>query len=135
MHKTVLASGVFDVLHPGHLSFLQQAKNLGDRLVVVVTSDARATETKHFTHHTAEQRRDLVDALAIVDAAFIGADPYDLIATVRQAQPDIIALGYDQEFEPDQLKNELAAASIFVEVIRLDKLEGVASTRDLNGSS
>lgn len=122
--KRVLASGVFDVIHPGHLHYLNESKALGDRLVVVITSDAHAAASKRHPHHSAAVRLKVVQALAPVDEALVGSNPYDLVATARAANPDIITLGYDQDFHGQTLQAELAAAGIRVDVKRISKYPG-----------
>lgn len=117
--KRVLASGVFDILHPGHLYYLSEAKSLGDHLTVVVASDTHAAASKRRPLHSAEQRAALVEALQLVNAVQIGADPYDLVATTRRANPDIIALGHDQSFDEARLAKELADHDLLVSVVRL----------------
>jgi FAD synthetase len=119
--KRILASGVFDVVHPGHLRYLTEAKALGDHLVVIVTSDGHATSSKQAPHHDQQARADLVAALEPVDEVIIGQDPYDLVATTQAADPDVIALGHDQPFDPPVLAAELKAAGISVEVMRIGK--------------
>lgn len=131
--KRVLASGVFDVVHPGHLHYLTKAADLGDHLSVVVTSDGHAEQTKRPPRHAAAERTALVSALELVDDAFVGADPYDLTATIEQAKPDIIALGYDQPFDEAGLIKELAGLGFTVKVIRIDRLESAGTTRELLG--
>lgn len=115
----ILASGVFDILHPGHVFYLETAKKLGDYLVVVVTSDGHATRTKRQPLHSAEERAALVSALKVVDEVTIGADPYDLATTTRQARPDIVALGHDQKFDEWELAKALATHGFRIEVVRL----------------
>lgn len=130
--KTVLASGVFDVIHPGHLAYLREARQHGDRLVVVVTSDEQAAREKRPPRHPAADRARLVAALDPVDEAFVGPEPYDLAGTVRQAEATIIALGHDQPFDERKLTAELAAAGVDVEVVRCTK-HPAAGTRELLG--
>lgn len=115
---TVLASGVFDVIHPGHLAFLNEARKHGDRLVVVVTSDEQAAREKRPPRNEAADRVTTVTGLDPVDEAFAGPEPYDLAGTVRQAGADIVALGHDQPFDEERLTAELAAAGIDVTVVR-----------------
>lgn len=119
--KRVLASGVFDVLHPGHLHYLREAKACGDYLVVVVTSDGHAQLSKRPPLHSENHRAELLRALEMVDGVIIGADPYDLVETTQQANPDVIALGYDQRFDEGLLQSELAAAGLRVEVVRASR--------------
>jgi len=95
--KRVLAFGVFDLLHPGHLAFLRQARRLGDELVVVVTRDDAATREKgRRPRLTARERMRLVSGVRWVDRAVIGDPPERYFAVIRRLKPNIIALGYDQ---------------------------------------
>jgi glycerol-3-phosphate cytidylyltransferase/FAD synthetase len=94
--KIVLAGGVFDIIHPGHIYTLNAAKKLGDVLVVVVATDNTAVKMKKRTPlHTQEQRQELVNSLSMVDLCLIGQEE-DIFKTVKHVKPQIIALGYDQ---------------------------------------
>ena len=68
----VMATGVFDILHLGHLYFLKEAKKLGDELVVVVATDKTAEEMKHVPITTQDMRVKLVAELKPVDQAVLG---------------------------------------------------------------
>ena len=92
----VLAGGVFDIIHPGHIHTLNAAKKLGDVLVVVVATDNTAVKMKKRRPlHAQEQRQELVNSLSIVDLCLIGQEN-DIFKTVNHVKPQIIALGYDQ---------------------------------------
>ncbi len=92
----VLAGGVFDIIHPGHIHTLNAAKELGDVLVVVVATDNTAVKMKKRRPlHAQEQRQELVNSLSIVDLCLIGQED-DIFKTVNHVKPQIIALGYDQ---------------------------------------
>ena len=92
----VLAGGVFDIIHPGHIYTLNEAKKLGDVLVVVVATDNTAVKMKKRTPlHAQEQRKELVNSLSMVDLCMIGQED-DIFKTVNRVRPQIIALGYDQ---------------------------------------
>jgi len=92
----VLAGGVFDIIHPGHIYTLNAAKALGDVLVVVVATDSRSEKMKKRRPlHTQEQRQELVNSLSMVDLCLVGQED-DLFKTVNRVRPQIIALGYDQ---------------------------------------
>lgn len=92
----VLAGGVFDIIHPGHIHTLNAAKELGDVLVVVVATDNTAVKMKKRRPlHGQEQRQELVKSLSIVDLCLIGQEN-DIFKTVNHVKPQIIALGYDQ---------------------------------------
>ena len=92
----VLAGGVFDIIHPGHISTLNAAKALGDVLVVVVATDNTAVKMKKKKPlHSQEQRKELVNSLTMVDLCVIGQED-DMFKTVNHVRPQTIALGYDQ---------------------------------------
>ena len=94
--RVVLAGGVFDIIHPGHIYTLNAAKTLGDVLVVVVATDNTAVKMKKRNPlHSQEQRQELVNSLSIVDLCLIGQED-DIFKTVNRVKPEIIALGYDQ---------------------------------------
>lgn len=124
----VMASGVFDILHLGHLHFLQEARKLGDELIVVVACDATVRKLKHEPVTPETMRAELVGALKVVDRVVIGGegDPYD---TVLELRPDRIAIGFDQTWDPQKVTRELKERGIDVEVVRMPKLDS-----DLNGT-
>ena len=94
--QVVLAGGVFDIIHPGHIHTLNAAKALGDVLVVVVATDNTAVKMKKRNPiHSQEQRQELVNSLSMVDLCLIGKED-DIFKTVNLVRPEIIALGYDQ---------------------------------------
>jgi rfaE bifunctional protein nucleotidyltransferase chain/domain len=92
----VFTNGVFDLLHVGHLRYLQQARELGDALIVGLNSDRSVREIKGPDRPiTAEaERAEILEALTCVDgvAIFDDATPYDLIQTL---QPDVLVKGAD----------------------------------------
>lgn len=94
--KVVLAGGVFDIIHPGHIHTLNAARELGDVLVVVVATDNTAVKMKKRRPlHSKEQRQELVNSLKMVDLCLVGQED-DIFKTVNLVRPQIIALGYDQ---------------------------------------
>ncbi|MCV0409311.1 FAD synthase [Nitrosopumilus sp.] len=94
--RVVLAGGVFDIIHPGHIHTLNAAKALGDVLVVVVATDNTAVKMKKRNPiHSQEQRQELVNSLSMVDLCLIGQED-DIFKTVNMVKPEIVALGYDQ---------------------------------------
>jgi len=98
--KTVLATGAFDLLHYGHLNFLEEAKRAGGknaRLVVIVARDKTVEARKRKRPVVPEdQRRALVEALKLVDDAILGFEDMNYEAVIEKLEPDIIAVGYDQ---------------------------------------
>lgn len=122
---TVMATGVFDLLHPGHLAFLRQAKALGDRLVVVVTNDTVAQRSKGETLFSASERAELIKAIGFVDEVIIPTEtePSRYYLTVAAIQPAIIALGYDQRFDEQQLATDLAQHGLNCQIVRLKQAD------------
>ena len=102
----VMASGVFDLIHPGHISYLNQAKAFGDHLTVVIASDSTVRRNKHEPVTPAEMRALIVGSLKPVDEAIIGGDG-DIFDTVAKVRPDVIVLGYDQRFDEKELEASL----------------------------
>lgn len=117
----VIAQGTFDLLHTGHLHYLRDAATHGDELVVIV-SRASNVEHKPDPLLPAEQRRDLIDALAVVDRAILGHDA-DIFVPIERLDPDVIVLGYDQHHEEAALERELAARDIDASIVRASKRE------------
>lgn len=124
----VMATGVFDLLHAGHLHYLEAAKELGDELVVVVARDSTVRERKHEPITPEEMRRTMVESLKPVDKAILGTEG-DMYEIVMDIKPDIIALGYDQSFDDDKIKADLESRGLKVEVKRMSQLDG-----DLDGT-
>ena len=103
---TVVAQGTFDLLHPGHLHYLREAKGMGDELHVIV---ARASNVTHKPGPVVPgpQRVEMVAGLKPVDHARLG-HPDDIFVPIEEIEPDVIALGHDQHHDDDAI--EAAAA-------------------------
>ncbi len=117
--RVVLAGGVFDIIHPGHIHTLNAAKDLGDVLVVVVATDNTAVKMKKRNPlHTQEQRQELVNSLSMVDLCLIGQEG-DLFKTVNHVKPQIIALGYDQAHQEKFITDGCKKIKLDARVARL----------------
>ncbi len=127
---TVMATGTFDLLHMGHIFFLKEAKKLGDKLVVVVATDATVRRLKHEPVTPQDIRLSLIKELKIVNDAYIGSKD-DMYAIVKQIKPDIIALGFDQLHNEADITTELKKRGLTAKVVRLPKYPGEG---DLNGT-
>lgn len=114
----VMATGVFDLLHPGHLFFLTEARKLGDELVVVVARDQTARRLKREPYVPEQLRREMVEALKPVDRAVLGSTT-DIYATVEEHRPEIIALGYNQAWDEKEIETECARRGVTLRVVRL----------------
>ena len=127
----VMASGVFDLLHSGHLHFLEEARKLGDELVVVVATDKTVREKKHEPITNQEMRLKMVTALRPVDLAVLGKEG-DMFEIVAELKPDIIALGFDQLHDINQIEGLLAERNIQAKVVRLAQLnDDLTGTRKI----
>ncbi len=124
-----MATGVFDLLHPGHIYFLTEARRLGDELVVVVARDSTARKFKHEPITTESSRVQLVAALKPVDRAILGHEGGSIYDILEEIRPDIIALGFDQVHTEDRILEECRKRGLRTKVIRLPKFEG-----DLDGT-
>ena len=127
----VLAVGVFDLLLAGHLHYLEQAKSLGDHLVVVVAHDDTVRKRKHEPVTGQELRCRMVAGLKPVDESLIGNPPdvpiFDILPVIK---PDIIALGYDQEHAEERIRAALNEREMgHIEVTRVEGLSD-----DLDGT-
>ncbi|MBN1455341.1 MAG: FAD synthase [Methanomicrobia archaeon] len=116
----VLATGTFELLHPGHLLFLEEAKQLGDELYVIVARDSTVKQRKRTPIIPEEQRVQMVAALKPVDKALLGSET-DMYEPLYSINPDIVALGYDQKFDDAQLARELRDRGFHATVVRISK--------------
>lgn len=124
----VMASGVFDIIHLGHIYFLKEAKKLGDELVVVVAKDTTVKKLKHIPITPEKMRLELIRELKVVDKAVLGYGD-DRYKIVEEIKPDIIALGFDQEHDEEKIKKDLKERNLKIKVVRLPKF-----AHDLNGT-
>jgi len=119
----VLASGVFDLLHYGHVRYLEEAKKLGgedSELVVVVARDATVRKRKgRDPILPEEERRALVEALKPVNKAILGEEDFSLEKVLSKVKPDIVAVGYDQEDLEAELKKVISRKGLDIKVVRL----------------
>jgi FAD synthetase len=97
--KVVLASGVFDLLHLGHVRFLEEAKKAGGKdakLIVIVARDSTVEKKKRKKPVMSEyQRCALVASLKVVDEAMLGYEDFSMGRVLEKIQPDIVAVGHD----------------------------------------
>ena len=119
----VVAQGTFDLLHPGHVHYLEDAAAHGDELHAIV---ARRTNVTHKPAPVlcARQRRDMVEALDAVAEAHLG-DPEDVFVPIERLDPDVIVLGFDQHHEEADIAAALDPA---VDASGVERGEGSDAT-------
>ena len=129
--KIVLAGGVFDIIHPGHIHTLNAAKALGDVLVVAIATDKTAKKMKKRQPlHSQELRHELVSSLSMVDVAVIGNED-DIFETVKLVKPDVIALGYDQVHQEKFISDGCKQINLHTKIVRLQSPVPKLSSSDI----
>ncbi|MCJ7456548.1 adenylyltransferase/cytidyltransferase family protein [Candidatus Bathyarchaeota archaeon] len=124
--RVVLAGGVYDILHLGHLAVLTEAKTHGDVLVVVVATDVTVETLKgRRPVFPEEDRRALVESLKPVDAAILGYEDVGMgyEQVIDEVKPDIIALGYDQDTLARTITELVKRKGLKIEIVRLSKFD------------
>ncbi|RLI42389.1 FAD synthase [Candidatus Bathyarchaeota archaeon] len=133
--KIVLASGVFDLLHLGHVRYLEEAKKAcGDdaKLIVIVARDSTVEKRKGKKPVMSEnQRRALVESLKVVDEAVLGFEDFSIEKVIERIKPDVIAVGYDQKGIEQTVRNYVEKRGLDIRVVRIGKF----SEDELDSSS
>jgi FAD synthetase len=133
--KIVLASGVFDLLHLGHVRFLEAAKKAGGpnaELVVIIARDSTVQERKREKPIMPEnQRCALVESLKVVDCAILGFEDFDMGKVIEKIKPDVIAVGHDQEGIKKALREYIEETGSKIRIIQIGRFED----DELNSSS
>ena len=125
--KIVLASGVFDLLHLGHVRFLEEAKRAGGRdaeLVVIIARDNVVKARKgEKTIMPENQRCALVASLKVVDCAILGFQKFNIGRVIDKVKPDVIAVGYDQEGVERTVRKYVEDKKANIKIVRIGKFE------------
>lgn len=135
--RLVMAFGAFDLIHPGHLTYLKRARSLGDRLMVVVARDRSIELLKHRMPVLGERARlEMVRSLRVVDRAVLGnrlSKPKDRYNILKRYKPNVVAFGYDQRVDINGVKRWLRANRITAKVmhIRTSKNAGLFKSSKL----
>lgn len=118
----VMATGTFDILHPGHVLFLEKAKELGGEdavLAVVIAKDSTVEKRKRIPIIPEDQRVQMVKSLKPVDEAYLGYEG-DMFKIVNEIKPDIIAIGSDQDHDVKKLQKALDKRGIDAKAMRVN---------------
>lgn len=128
--KVVMIGGAFEIVHPGHLQTVEQAKSLGDTLVAVVATDKSVLKNKGREPVTTQEWRvKLVGALRDVDLAIPGGQG-SIYDTLEKVRPDVVALGYDQIHNPADIEAEATRRGLSLKVVRLSSpLPGIKTSK------
>ena len=133
--KTVIASGTFDLLHLGHVRFLEEAKKAGGQnaeLIVIVARDSTVEFQKGKTPVMPEdQRRALVESLKVVDEAILGWEDVSIEKAIEKIKPDIIAVGHDQYGTEKEVLKAINEKGVKIEVAKIGRF----GKRELDSSS
>ena len=130
-NQIVLAWGVFDIIHPGHIHTLNASKALGDILVGAIATNKTAQKMKKRPPlHNQELRSELVSSLSMVDRAIIGHEN-DIFETVKEVKPDVIVLGYDQVHQEQFIADGCKRINLDVEIVRLQSPVPKLSSSDI----
>lgn len=127
--RVVLTNGVFDLLHTGHLFYLQQARALGDALLIVLNADSSVRALKGPTRpvQTEEQRAYALAALSCVDAITVFSTPR-LTAEIRALRPDVYCKAGDYTLEKLDAGERAALQEAGAEIRFLPFLPGFSTT-------
>jgi len=130
-----LASGVFDLLHLGHVRFLEAAKKAGGRnaeLIVIVARDSTVEKRKKEGPVISEnQRCALVASLKVVDEAVLGFEEFDIGKVIETIKPDVIAVGHDQTDMERTVRKYVQDNGLRIRVVKI----GEFGEDELNSSS
>ena len=118
--KKVMLFGTFDMLHKGHLNLFRQARKLGNYLIVVVARDKTVREVKtRPARHSEKERMYSIKESGLVEKAVLG-NLKNKYAAIKKYKPNIIALGYDQKYFTDDLKDKLKELKLNkIKIVRL----------------
>jgi FAD synthetase len=120
--KIVMATGTFDIIHPGHGYYLEESKKVGgkdSKLVVVVARDSTVRSKKRIPVVDEKQRLEVVKMIKFVNEAYLGNEN-DMFKIVKEIKPDIITIGSDQNYNITNLKKELTDRGINSEVVKIE---------------
>lgn len=133
--RVVLASGTFDLLHLGHVRFLEEAKKAGGnnaKLIVIVARDSTVKDRKGKKPIMPEdQRRTLVESLKVVDEAILGWEDFSIDKVIEKINPDVVAVGHDQDGIEQEVLKAIKEKNVPIEVVRIGRF----GKRELDSSS
>lgn len=114
--KVVLGVGVFDIIHLGHIDYLNQARKLGDKVVILVASDSRTKMRKGFHYNSQEIRAEVIKNLKQVDEVVMGKewDPEreNILDILYELEIDTILLPHDDAYGPAKVLKKISQMNL-----------------------
>ena len=120
--KKVITYGTFDLLHTGHINILRRAKELGDYLVVAISSDEFNASKNKQAYYPFEQRKAILEAVRYVDEVIAEENCEQKNSDIKEHDIDVFVMGDDWEGEFDFLKDQC-------EVVYLPRTAGISTTQ------
>jgi FAD synthetase len=133
--KKIATFGVFDIIHSGHIKFLENCKRVAkdSELIVVVSRDSTVLKEKgKFPVMSEVERRKILESIRSVDKAILGYEGSDKLKIVEEIRPDVIVLGYNQNWDEKKLEDDLKSRKLNVKVVRLERYGDINSTQIKN---
>ena len=116
----VLVTGTYDIVHPGHLHFFNQAKKYGDELIILIARDDTVESIKGKAPlHTAQQRKTQLEMAKVAKKVIVG-DKDDKFKVLEDEKPDFVCLGYDQKAFTETLEDEIKKRCLKTKVVRCE---------------
>ncbi len=123
MTKHVMVAGKFDVVHPGHLKFFEEAKQQGDYLIVVLARDSTIIRNFGLAPIYSETlRKEFLEALSVVDEVIFGGENNEMDILLK-LKPDVLCLGYDQVIDESRVQTFLSEHNLLTKVLRLSSFK------------
>lgn len=123
--KRVITYGTFDLFHVGHLNILKRAKELGDYLIVAVSSDKFNESKGKKAYHSVEDRVKILKSIKYVDEVIVEESWDQKYKDIKEHDIDVFVMGHDWEGKFDEL-NE------YCEVVYLPRTDGISTTKIKN---
>ncbi len=120
--KKIITYGTFDLIHHGHINILQRAKDLGDYLIVGLSSDEFNALKGKAAYHPYEERKMILEAIKYVDEVIPEHNWGQKVSDIQEHKADVFVMGSDWEGKFDELKEHC-------EVIYLPRTEGISTSK------
>lgn len=119
--RNVVVFGAFDGLHPGHISFLTQARNLGSRLIVILAQDDIIHELKgSLPTNDFDSRKEALEKISEVGLVIAGDHELSKYSSLAHANANVVAFGYDQQELKADVKKWLKGKKLNIAIVTLE---------------